>query len=147
MHFQKVGNKQTNFFKLVFLASWRSLTKIAGDQRHGSADPDPYQNVRKTGLRGTVPDGECDHGELCEDESCEADGHHVDELLLEEQQRPEHDDGALVVSQVLRIRDVYHESRIRLFSIPDPGYEFFFHPGSRIHIKDWSILTQNIVFF
>jgi hypothetical protein len=73
---------------------------------------------------GTVPDGEGDHGELSEDESCEADGHHMDELLLEEQQRPEHDDGALVVSPVLRIRDV-----VSLFSIPDPGSEFF-HPGS-----------------
>ncbi len=54
-------------------------------------------------LAYAVPDGECDHGEFCEDEGCEADGHHVDELLLEEQQRPEHDDGALVVSPVLRI--------------------------------------------
>ncbi len=37
------------FFKLVFLASWRSMMKIEGSgsisQRHGSADPDPHQNV------------------------------------------------------------------------------------------------------
>ncbi len=47
-------SEQKNFFeKLVFLASWRSMTKIAGsgsiNQRHGSADPDPdpdpHQNV------------------------------------------------------------------------------------------------------
>ncbi len=47
------SNKQNNFFLLVFLASWRSMTKIAGSgsasgsnsQRHWSADPDPHQNV------------------------------------------------------------------------------------------------------
>jgi hypothetical protein len=37
---------------------------------------------------------------------------------------------------VLRIRDVYSGSRIRIFSIPDPGSEFFHDPGcsSRIRI-------------
>jgi hypothetical protein len=35
---------------------------------------------------------------------------------------------------VLRIRDVYPGSRIRLFSIPDPN---FLHPGSRILIKEF----------
>ncbi len=34
---------------------------------------------------------------------------------------------------VLRIRDGYPGSRIRIFSITDPGPEFF-HPGSRIRI-------------
>ncbi len=37
---------------------------------------------------------------------------------------------------VLRIRDVYPGSRIRLFSIRHPGSEFF-HPGSRIRIKEF----------
>jgi hypothetical protein len=37
---------------------------------------------------------------------------------------------------VLRIRDVYPGSRIRLFSILDSGSEFF-HPGSRIRIKEF----------
>ncbi len=44
------SNKQKNFFKISFLlASWRSMTKIAGSrsgsisQRHGSTDP--HQNV------------------------------------------------------------------------------------------------------
>ncbi len=54
---------------------------------------------------------------------------------------------------VLRIRDVYPSSQIRIFSIPDPGSEFFpFRipdPGkdSRIRIrkKNLSILTQKIV--
>ncbi len=41
---------QKNFFLISFLlASWRSMTKIAGSgsisQRNGSADPDPHQNV------------------------------------------------------------------------------------------------------
>jgi hypothetical protein len=35
---------------------------------------------------------------------------------------------------LLRIRDVYPESRIRLFSIPDPGSEFWF--PSRIRFKE-----------
>jgi hypothetical protein len=35
---------------------------------------------------------------------------------------------------VLRIRDVYPGSLIRLFSIPDPNC---FHPGSRIRIKEF----------
>jgi len=35
---------------------------------------------------------------------------------------------------VLRIRDVYPRSRIRLFSIPDPGSELF---PSRIRIKEF----------
>ncbi len=44
------SNVQKNCVKISFLlASWRSLTKIAGSgsisQRHGSADPDPPQNV------------------------------------------------------------------------------------------------------
>jgi hypothetical protein len=44
-------NKQKKFFIffIFLLASWRSMTKIAGSgsisQRHGSADPDPHQNV------------------------------------------------------------------------------------------------------
>ncbi len=36
-------------------------------------------------------------------------------------------------TSVLRIRDFYPWSRIRLYSIPDPN---FFHPGSRIHMKE-----------
>ncbi len=42
------SNKQNNFLKNSFLfASWRSMPKIAGSisQRHGSADPDPQQNI------------------------------------------------------------------------------------------------------
>ncbi len=35
------------------------------------------------------------------------------------------------------------ESRIRLFSIPDPN---FFHPGSWIHIKYFKYLTQTNFF-
>ena len=35
---------------------------------------------------------------------------------------------------VLRIRDVYPGSRIRLFSIPDPNC---LHPGSRFLIKEF----------
>ncbi len=39
---------------------------------------------------------------------------------------------------VLRIRDVYPGSRIRLFSIPDPYYP------SRIHIKEFKYLNPKI---
>jgi hypothetical protein len=45
------SNLKKNFFKKIsfLLASWRSVMKIAGSgsisQRHGSADPDPHQNV------------------------------------------------------------------------------------------------------
>jgi hypothetical protein len=51
------NNMQKNFFKKVsyLLASWRSMIKREGSgaasgsesisQRHGSADPDPHQNV------------------------------------------------------------------------------------------------------
>jgi hypothetical protein len=42
----------------------------------------------------------------------------------------------LYCSPVLRIRYVYPRSRIRLFSIPDPGSEFL-HPGSRMRIKEF----------
>jgi hypothetical protein len=35
---------------------------------------------------------------------------------------------------VLRIRDVYPGSQIRIFSIPDPN---FFYSGSRIRIKEF----------
>ncbi len=48
-------------------------------------------------------------------------------------------DGILTV---LRVWDVYHGSRIRLLSIPDPGSEFF---PSRISIKNLSILAQKMV--
>ncbi len=44
--------------KLKNVASWRSMTKIAGSgylsQRHGSADLDPYQNVTSAPLFSTV---------------------------------------------------------------------------------------------
>ncbi len=45
----------------------------------------------------------------------------------------------ILYNTVLRIRDVYPRtdffpSRIQLFSIPDPN---FFHPGSRIHKKEF----------
>jgi hypothetical protein len=44
---------------------------------------------------------------------------------------------------VLRIRDFYPGSRIRIVFIPDPN---FFQPGSRIPIKSFkSILTQKLV--
>ncbi len=47
MYLQKVKSRKT-FFSFL-LASWRPMTKIAGSrfnsQRHGSADPDPHQNV------------------------------------------------------------------------------------------------------
>jgi hypothetical protein len=45
-------------------------------------------------------------------------------------------DAWVYYNPVLRIRDVYPGSRIRLFSIPDPGSEFF-HPGFRIRIKEF----------
>jgi hypothetical protein len=35
-------------------------------------------------------------------------------------------------------------SRMRLFSIPDPGSEFF-HPGSRIRFKEFKCFNQKIV--
>jgi hypothetical protein len=46
---------------------------------------------------------------------------------------------------VSRIRDVYPGSRIRLFSIPDPGSEFF-NPGSRIRIKEFKYFNQKELF-
>ncbi len=47
---------------------------------------------------------------------------------------------------VLRIRDVYPGSRIRIFSIPDPGYrvEKIPDPGSGTASKNLSILTQKL---
>jgi hypothetical protein len=42
---------------------------------------------------------------------------------------------------VLRIRDVYPRSRIQFSSIPDPN---FFHPGSRIRIKEFKYFTQKL---
>ncbi len=55
MYLQKVisrKTKQKNFLKNLFLlVSWRLMTKMAGfrsgsiSQSHGSADPDPHQNV------------------------------------------------------------------------------------------------------
>ena len=36
-------------------------------------------------------DGETDHDQLCDDERRERDGHYVQELLLEQNQRPKHD--------------------------------------------------------
>ncbi len=45
------SNKQKNFNLFFLLASWRSMTKTVGSrsgsisQMHGSADPDPHQNV------------------------------------------------------------------------------------------------------
>jgi hypothetical protein len=118
------------------------MTKIAGDP-----DPDPLVRGMDPRIRTkmsarlayvVLPDGEGDHGELCEDESCEADGHHVDEFLLEEQQRPEHDDGALVVSPVLFADQGCF--------ITDSEYEFS-HPGSRIHIKEFKYFNPKNCFF
>ncbi len=41
------SNKQKKFYNFFFLASWRSMTKIAGSisQRHGSADLDPDPQI------------------------------------------------------------------------------------------------------
>ncbi len=116
------SNKQKKLCEKIcfLLPSWRSMTKISGSgsisQRHGSADPDPDppQNVM--------------------------DPQHCSEwgkwggrgkwwwlnLWL----------------AVLRIRDVYHGSRIRIFSIPDLGSKRFRIPDSHQRI---SILTQKIV--
>ncbi len=54
---------------------------------------------------------------------------------------------ALILSKrlIFSVADPGCLSRIRIFSIPDPGSEFLFHPGSRICIKNLSILTQKIV--
>jgi hypothetical protein len=46
---------------------------------------------------------------------------------------------------LLRIRDVYPGSQILLFSIPDPGSEFF-HPGSRILIKEFKYFNPKNCF-
>jgi hypothetical protein len=52
MYLQKVPNKQKNFFKIVFCLriEGKKMTKIAGSgslsQRHGSADPNPFRNVK-----------------------------------------------------------------------------------------------------
>ncbi len=54
--------------------------------------------------------------------------------------------GALLLA-VLRIRDVYPVSRIRVFSslVPDPNFFYpgskFFHPGFRIFIKDFKYIN------
>ncbi len=50
-----------------------------------------------------------------------------------------------MILTVLRIRDVYPGSRIRLcpYQIPDP---IFFHPGSRIRIKEFEYFDTKIVF-
>ncbi len=45
-----------------------------------------------------------------------------------------------VAQSVLRIRDVYPGSRIRIFSIPDPIY---LHPGFRIRIKELKCFNPN----
>jgi hypothetical protein len=52
VHVPLKSNKQKNFFKIstgILLVSSRSMTKIVGSgsisQWHGSADPDPHQNV------------------------------------------------------------------------------------------------------
>jgi hypothetical protein len=49
---------------------------------------------------------------------------------------------------VLRIRDVYHGSRIRIFSIPDPGSRVkkIPDPGSGSASKNLSIVTQKNFF-
>jgi hypothetical protein len=50
----------------------------------------------------------------------------------------------IVIFPVLRIRDVYLGSRIRIFSIPDPGSEFF---SSRIRIKEFKYFnTKNCLY-
>ncbi len=50
-------------------------------------------------------------------------------------------------TDIQRIRDVFPGSRIRIFSIPDPGYrvEKIPDPGSGTASKNLSILTQKIV--
>ncbi len=50
IHFTACSSvSSSQFLKLFFLASWRSMMKIEGSgsisQMHGSADPDPQQNV------------------------------------------------------------------------------------------------------
>ncbi len=53
VHVPSKSNKQKKLFQKIsfLLASWGPMTKIAGSgsgsisQRHGSADPDPHQNV------------------------------------------------------------------------------------------------------
>ncbi len=51
MYLHKVISRKTFFYISFLLASWRSMMKIAWSgsrfirQKHGSADPDPHQNV------------------------------------------------------------------------------------------------------
>ena len=41
------------------------------------------------------PDGQGDHGQLCQDEGSEADGNNVDELVLEQEKGAKHNDTTL----------------------------------------------------
>ncbi len=45
---------------------------------------------------------------------------------------------------VMRIRDVYHGSRILIFSIPELN---FYHPGSRIRIKEYKYFNPKNCFY
>jgi hypothetical protein len=49
----------------------------------------------------------------------------------------------MYLQEVMRIRDVYPGSQIRIFSIPDPN---FFHPGSRIRIKEFKYFNPKKLF-
>ena len=71
-----------------------TLTKVIfeEEERHdvdeeGDCDGDAHEPVEGA-------DGEGHHEQLSDDQGRERDGHHVDELVLEEQQGAEHDDAA-----------------------------------------------------
>jgi hypothetical protein len=66
-------------------------------------------------------------------------------LITHDRQRPAFCKRNFVFGTVLRIRDVYPGSRIRLFSIPDPESRIpdpnCLHPGSRICIKEFKYFS------
>lgn len=67
------------------------------ERRHITGQAEEFGNHHEP-----VPrlDGQRHHEQLGEDERREGDGHDVDELRLEEQQRPVHDDAACEAQQV-----------------------------------------------
>lgn len=70
----------------------RKLTKVfikegQGSQIAGQAEELGHHHEPVPG-----PDGQCHHQQLCQDQSCERDGHHVHKLRLEEHQRAIHED-------------------------------------------------------
>ena len=79
------------------------------------------------------PDRHGDHYEFGDDERGEGDGHDVDEVVVEQVQRTEHDDGSLVKSFKVEVFDEQTLISVNSFKVE------VFHEQTLISLKSFKV--------